>query len=106
MPIVSVYCTFGTQEEAERIGRMVVKERLAACINILGSCRSIYRWDGQIEETDEIAAILKSTAERADALITRVAELHSYEVPAITVRQVERQLDAYGKWVEAEVGEA
>ena len=60
MTVVSVYAIFADAAEAERIGRIMVEERLAACINILGPCRSIYRWQGAIESTDEVAAILKT----------------------------------------------
>lgn len=102
MSIVSVYATFGSAEEAERIGRAVVDERLAACINILGPVRSIYRWQGAIETADECAAVLKTAADRAEALIARIAELHSYEVPSITVWPVDKAHPAYADWVAAE----
>ena len=104
MSVVSVYATFADAEEAERIGRQVVEERLAACINILGPCRSIYRWQGAIESADEVAAIFKTSAAVADRLITRIAELHSYDVPAITVWPIDKLLGAYGDWVEESVG--
>ncbi len=104
MSVVSVYATFADPEEAERIGRQVVEERLAACINILGPCRSIYRWQGAIESADEVAAIFKTSAAVADRLITRIAELHSYDVPAITVWPIDKLLGAYGDWVEESVG--
>ena len=60
MSIVSVYAVFANAEEAERIGRTVVEERLAACVNMLGPIRSIYRWKGRIETADEVAAIFKT----------------------------------------------
>ena len=104
MATVSVYAIFASAEEAERIGRIVVEERLAACINILAPCRSIYRWHGKVEEADEIPALLKTTVERADALITRIAELHSYDVPCITVSPVTKLLADYAGWVEDSVG--
>ena len=85
MSVVSVYCVFPNAEEAASIGRTVVEEHLAACINILGECRSIYRWQGEVQEAYEVPAILKTAAHQADALIARIAGLHSYEVPAITV---------------------
>ena len=83
--IVSVYAVFADADEAERIARAVVGERLAACANILGPCRSIYRWQGRIEEADEVAAIFKTAEAAAPRLVARIAALHSYEVPAITV---------------------
>ena len=70
--IVSVYATFGSDEEARLIGRTVVEERLAACANILGSCHSIYRWQGKTEEAPEIAATFKVTAGGPEALIRRI----------------------------------
>ena len=104
MPIVSVYCVFADEAEAQRIGRTVVEERLAACINILGPCRSIYRWNGQVEEAEEIPAILKSSADVADRLIARVAELHSYEVPAIAIWPIDRLPEPYANWVSKSTG--
>ena len=97
--IVSVYAVFADAEEAERIGATVIEEGLAACINILGPCRSIYRWQGKVERATETPAILKARANQADALIARIAELHSYEVPAITVWPVEKMLASYADWV-------
>jgi periplasmic divalent cation tolerance protein len=81
--IVSVYAVFADGDEAQRIARAVVEERLAACANILGPCRSIYRWQGAVEEADEVAAIFKARADQAPALIARIAGLHSYDVPTI-----------------------
>lgn len=104
MSVVSVYCVFGSAEEAARIGRIVVEERLAACINILGPCRSIYRWQGAIEEAEEVPAILKTAAHQADALIARIAGLHSYDVPAIAVWPIDKLLVDYAQWVETSTG--
>jgi periplasmic divalent cation tolerance protein len=100
--IVTVYATFADAEEAERIARILVEERLAACANILGPCRSIYRWQGAIEGGEEVAALFKTRAELAERLIERLATLHSYEVPAAVVWPIERALPAYAAWVEAE----
>ena len=100
MTVISVYAVFANVEEAERIGRQVVDERLAACINILPAVRSIYRWKGAVEESNEAAAILKTSDERADALITRIAGLHSYDVPCIVSSPVDKILGSYAGWVE------
>jgi periplasmic divalent cation tolerance protein len=104
MPIVFVYCVFADVEEAERIGRRVVEEGLAACINILAPCRSIYRWQGRIEEGEEVPAFLKADSDSADRLIARLAELHSYDVPAITVWPVEKAHPPYADWVRQSAG--
>jgi periplasmic divalent cation tolerance protein len=100
MSTISVYAIFADADEAERIGRMMVEERLAACINILGPVRSIYRWKGALETADEVAAIFKTTDERAGLLITRVAALHSYDVPCITAWPIAKILGAYADWIE------
>ena len=104
MSVVSVYCIFANGEEAERIGRTVVEERLAACINVMSACQSIYRWDGAVETANEVPAILKTTSEAADALISRIAGLHSYDVPCIAVWPLDKLLVSYAEWVEQSVG--
>ena len=79
----AVYAVFGSDEEARRIGRAMIERRLAACINILWPCHSIYRWQGAIEEADEVAAIFKTRAEAVEALIAAIRAAHSYETAAI-----------------------
>lgn len=104
MSVVSVYVVFSDAEEAERIGRRVVEERLAACINMLAPVRSVYRWQGTVESADEVAAIFKTTDGSAEALMARVAALHSYDVPCITAWPVERVVAGYARWVEDSTG--
>ena len=104
MSIVSVYVIFANADEAERIGRAVVEERLAACINILGPCRSIYSWRGEVGTAEEAPAILKTSADLADSLIARIAGLHSYDVPCIAVWPIDKLLLSYAEWVEESVG--
>lgn len=97
--IVSVYATFPNDEEARRIGRLMVEERLAACVNILGPCHSIYRWEGNVEEADEVAAIFKTRDATAPQLIARIAELHSYDVPAVVAWPIGDAWNPYAAWV-------
>ena len=104
MSIISVYAIFANADEATRIGRQMVEERLAACVNVLGSCRSIYRWQGAVETADEVAAIFKTTREMADTLIARIAGLHSYDVPCVVQWPVDKLLISYAEWVETSVG--
>ena len=104
MSVVSVYCIFATADEAEQIGRTVVEEGLAACINILAPCRSIYRWQGALETADEVAAILKTSRAIADTLVARIAALHSYDVPCVTVWPIDKLPIDYAEWVETSVG--
>jgi periplasmic divalent cation tolerance protein len=100
MAVVSVYAVFADAGEAERIGRAMVEERLAACVNILGPVRSIYRWEGAVRTADEVAAIFKTHHWQADALIERVTALHSYDVPCVVTWPIDKVLRAYADWVE------
>lgn len=104
MSVVSVYAVFANTEEAERIGRQMVEERLAACVNILGPARSIYRWQGVIESTDEVPALFKTSDLLAESLMTRIAGLHSYDVPCVVVWPIDKLLGSYADWVEGSVG--
>jgi periplasmic divalent cation tolerance protein len=100
--IGTVYAVFGSEDEATRIGRAMVERRLAACVNILGPCQSIYRWQGAIEEAGEVAALFKTARDRTEALIAAIGELHSYETPAIAAWPIEAADPAYRGWVIAE----
>jgi periplasmic divalent cation tolerance protein len=100
--IVTVYATFPSEEEARRIGRILVEERHAACANILGASHSIYHWQGAVEEASEVSALFKTRAELADDLIARLAQLHSYDVPAAVVWSISKAWPAYSSWVAAE----
>lgn len=103
MSIVSIYAVFADAEEAERVGRTVIEEKLAACINILAPCRSIYRWQGVIETAEEVPAILKTHGWQVDELIERIAALHSYDTPCIAAWPIEKLLRRYADWVEDSV---
>jgi periplasmic divalent cation tolerance protein len=101
--IFAVYAVFADDEEAERIGRTVIEERLAACVNIMAPCRSIYRWQGEIETAQEVPAIFKTGAAQAPLLAARIAALHSYDVPAVTMWPITHALPAYIAWTIAQV---
>ena len=100
MSVVSVYAVFANAEEAERIGRTVIEERLAACVNILGPCRSLYRWQDKIETAEEVPAIFKTHHWNSDDLIERIAALHSYDVPCVVTWPINKILRGYADWVE------
>ena len=102
--LVTVYSTFADFEEASRVARILVEERLAACANVLGPCRSIYRWQGAVEESEEVAVLFKTRADSAERLVGRLADLHSYEVPAAVVWPIAHALPDYARWIEAETG--
>lgn len=101
MSLLAVYAVFASEEEAERVARTVVTERLAACANILGPCRSIYFWEGAVQEGPEVAALFKTVPARGDALIARIRDLHSYALPAVTAWPVPAASAGYAEWVEA-----
>ena len=103
MTVVTVTAMFASEEEARTIARAVVEERFAACANIGGAVHSIYHWQGTIEEAGEVAASFKTTAGMAGALIARIAELHSYEVPCVYSSPFEQVAAACADWVEANV---
>lgn len=103
--IATVYAVFGSTEEAERIGRTMVERRLAACVNILAPAQSIYSWEGQIEHSEEIPALFKTQSDLTNALITAIAEMHSYDVPAICQWPIEQSWDEYRAWVTGQTGE-
>lgn len=97
-----VYVTASSREEALAIGRAVVSERLAACANLIGAIRSIYWWEGKIDEGDEALLILKTTEDRLAALIERIRGLHSYTTPCVTAWPIAAGNPDYLAWIEAE----
>jgi periplasmic divalent cation tolerance protein len=98
---VVVYITVPTPQEAGRLARTLVEERLAACVNRL-PVQSTYRWQGQIEEADEVLLIVKTVRTRLDALAARVRALHSYTVPEIISLPLVAGWPPYLAWVHAE----
>lgn len=76
-------------DEAGRIARSVVEEGLAACVNLLPGVRSVYRWEGRVEEAEETTLLIKTTAERAPALRARLCALHPYDTPEILALPVD-----------------
>ena len=101
---VSVYIVTADMAEADRIAEALVGERLAACVNILGTVRSVYRWQGAVERADEIAMIAKTTEALFERLAARVRALHSYDTPAIVAWPIVAGDAAYLDWIAAETG--
>lgn len=99
MPLCLVLSTFPDHDTARRIATALVEARLAACVNLVPSVQSIYRWQGKVESADEVLAVVKTTAEMYPQLEARLKELHPYEVPEIVALPTERVLEAYAKWV-------
>src|SRR5574342_546429 len=100
---IVVFVTAGSSEEADRLARALVQERLAACVNRLSGVESIYRWLGRVEESDEQLLIIKTKADLFDRLKGRVQELHSYSVPEIIALPIVNGSEEYLSWLEEQV---
>ena len=100
--VVSVYVTFPADFAAEDAITTLVREKLAACGNLMTGVTSIYSWEGAIERDTETAAILKTTADRMDALVARLREIHPYDTPCIVGWPVIGGFSPYLEWVRTE----
>ena len=87
---------------AERLGDMLIEKQLAACVNILAPCRSVYRWKGSVQHDEEHPMLIKTTVERYPALEQAIRAGHPYELPEIIAVPVERGLPGYLDWVVVE----
>jgi periplasmic divalent cation tolerance protein len=95
----AVLVTTGSEEQAVSIARVLVGERLAACVNIVGPVRSIYRWRDAVEDDREYLLIIKTRANLYIKLEKRVRELHTYEVPEVLALNADRGSPPYVKWL-------
>ena len=98
---VALMITCPSREEAERVARALVEARLAACVNILPNVRSIYWWEGKVEEGDEVLLLVKTRLDLVGELARRVRSLHSYEVPEIIALPIVAGSDDYLRWVDS-----
>lgn len=99
---IIVLSTCASTEEAERIARHLVDSRLAACVAITPAVRSIYRWQGSIEDAAECALTIKTRADLFPQLRDEILRIHSYETPEIIALPIVDGLDAYLHWIDAE----
>lgn len=97
---LEVHITAPDREQAAALARTLVEERLAACVNIVGAVRSIYRWEGRIDEDDEVLCLVKTRRELFAALTARVHALHPYEVPQILAFEIVDGSLAYLAWLD------
>jgi len=89
---------------AESLADALIAEQLAACVNILAPCRSVYRWQGSVQHDEEHPMLIKTTEERYAALEQAIRTRHPYELPEIVAVRIERGLAAYLDWLAAETG--
>jgi len=98
-----VFITAPDEEEAARIARIIVEERIAGCVNIVKGIRSIYSWEGKVEDEHEVLMIVKTNRELFTELEKRVKELHSYSVPEIISLPVMEGSPEYLEWLKHEL---
>jgi periplasmic divalent cation tolerance protein len=98
-----VLCTAGSEEEARKIARHVVEQRLAACVNIVPHLESIYRWQGKVESARECLLLIKTTKKRFPAVRDAIRELHSYELPECISISIDEGSAAYLEWIDQSV---
>jgi periplasmic divalent cation tolerance protein len=100
--VLLVFTNAPSPESARHIARSLVDARLAACVNILPACQSIYRWQGAVEEAAELPILIKTTAAHYQAVEAAIRLAHPYELPEIVAVPVERGLPGYLTWVATE----
>ena len=106
MSVLLVLTNLPDHRAAENLAETLVRERLAACVNILAPCRSVYRWKGAVQSEAEVPVLAKTTTECYAALEAAIRSNHPYELPEIIAVPVERGLAAYLAWVAEETAPA
>jgi periplasmic divalent cation tolerance protein len=94
-----VLCNTPDPDTANRLAQQLVEEQLAACINVLAPCRSVYRWQGKIEHAEEVPLLIKTSEAAYPALEARLAELHPYDVPEIVALSMDYVFPPYLAWL-------
>lgn len=101
--VLLVFTQLPDREAAQNLARVLIEERVAACVNILAAGTSIYRWRGKVEQASEIPLLIKTTAARYDALEAVIRRTHPYELPEIVAVPLAQGLPDYLLWVAGEV---
>lgn len=99
MNVLLVLTNVPDRAAAEKLAEALVGEGLAACVNVLAPCRSVYRWKGALHNDEEVPVLAKTTSERYAALEAAIRSKHPYELPEIIAVPIERGLPAYLAWV-------
>lgn len=100
---IVVFSTCESEEQAVRVARHLVEQKLAACVNILPGARSIYRWKDEIEDAREWMLIVKSRRDLFSAVRAEIEKMHSYEVPEVIALPVVEGSQSYLAWMEREL---
>jgi periplasmic divalent cation tolerance protein len=102
MSALLVLTNLPDRDAAETLAERLVEQRVAACVNILAPCRSVYRWQGALQRDEEHPMLIKTTGERYAALEQAIRDAHPYELPEIVAVPIVRGLPAYLSWVAEE----
>lgn len=102
METILVISNLPDQASAEKLAAVLIEQRLAACVNVLSPCTSVYRWQGQVETATEVPVFIKTTRERYPALEAAIRAHHPYELPEIIAVPLVAGLPAYLEWVRTE----
>jgi periplasmic divalent cation tolerance protein len=97
--IYLVYCTVANVESAKSIARVLVNKKLAACCNIIPAVNSIYCWRGEVEESQEVLMLIKTSQKKYEQLEKEIKMIHSYSVPEIIATKLETGSAAYIDWI-------
>ncbi len=100
---IAIFTTCSAEKEAERIAGELIKKRLIACANIIRGVRSIFRWKGRVEKTEEALLIMKSSKKNFSRIESVIKGLHSYEVPEIVSFSLDEASDNYLRWIRESV---
>lgn len=104
MEYIQITTTVATREDAERIARSLLEERLAACIQIVGPITSMYRWQGAIERADEYQCQIKTRSAKFGLIEEAISRIHPYEVPEVVAVPIPVCGGAYASWLRDELG--
>lgn len=94
-----VLSTAGSEEEGARIARSLLERKLCACVNLVPKIRSLYRWEGAVQDDAEVLLIMKTTLDKLGALSDHLAQIHSYDVPEVLAIAVDKGSASYLEWL-------
>ncbi len=98
-----IFTTCASEKDAEKLSRALLKDGLAACCNIIPGVRSLYKWQGKIEDGAELILLIKTRSGRVADVMAAIEQQHGYDVPPIEVLSVEEANKAFQEWINAEV---
>ena len=103
MSFVIIYATFKDKKEALDISRALLEEGLIACSNIIDGIDSVYRWNGEVVTDTEAVAVMKSRADLFSDIVQKIKELHSYEIPSVSMVEIKNISPEFGDWISGAV---